>query len=360
MQAFTGLFGDPGETPVRLGAQLCGILCALASMAHGFVTLSDRLSGRWTVVSWLELINGFLTLLGYLYWRLRTSAESVERTETSRWITGGLLLTLCVRFAAGWLLAEPSTLYIPLISGLLYLPLLLAAATLLALPRFIVVGTIAWMSLTPLTLSEFGASASDGISDWRIGPAIAAAYTVFYFFLVSTTMIIRQNRGLAQEATIDPLTGCLNRRGLSKMVEDIGTRNHSILLIDIDGFKQINDAHGHETGDQVLQTVAQLIRAAVRHSDQICRWGGDEFLVLMQNQESQHTRARGESIRRRIERETWRHLQIPDLRITVSIGVSSDARDLKSGAREADRALYRAKHAGRNRTMLADSDAPPG
>lgn len=163
-----------------------------------------------------------------------------------------------------------------------------------------------------------------------------------------------------QPALRDRLTGLFNRHCLEDEYERM-TRNHiiiSMLILDIDYFRSLNDRFGHETGDQVLRATATFITDAVREDDACFRYGGEEFLVLLPGTNSAGARRFAERLRDTISRKT---LEIFSLPITASLGISECPRHsykLDDLVRMADQALYQAKHGGRNRTVVFESDLP--
>jgi len=162
----------------------------------------------------------------------------------------------------------------------------------------------------------------------------------------------------------DPLTGINNRRYVERrLLEEIGrTRRHgyglSCMYIDIDHFKQINDRVGHQGGDEVLRSVAECIKAELRLSDALGRFGGEEFVVLLIDAEPADAAGVAERIRQGIAEQPLTLSSGTRLGVTVSIGIASLRPDqhgetVEATARDfvarADRALYRAKENGRNR-----------
>ncbi len=126
----------------------------------------------------------------------------------------------------------------------------------------------------------------------------------------------------------------------------------SVLMVDIDNFKSINDTHGHEVGDRVLIEVARRLRESVRDSDFIARWGGEEFVVLLRDCPLADAVARAEKIRRRIAEAPCADAGT----VTISVGVAelTADEDLDHWLVRADRALYQAKRSGRNAVVAGE------
>ena len=156
----------------------------------------------------------------------------------------------------------------------------------------------------------------------------------------------------------DGLTGAMNRASFTnhahREIAQQRTSNStvSLLFIDADHFKRINDTYGHETGDQVLKRIIRLTRSCLRSDDTVARWGGEEFVVLLPATELNGTLLIAEKIRHRIEAEHFDKMAA-DLHVTVSIGCveMSGNEGLDELVARADRALYEAKHRGRNQTV---------
>lgn len=166
---------------------------------------------------------------------------------------------------------------------------------------------------------------------------------------------------LQEQATRDPLTGLYNRRFFSETLlrETARARReeqpYSLVILDADHFKAVNDTHGHEVGDGVLVALAGLLRAQTREGDLVCRIGGEEFVALLPGAAAGDALARAEAWRAAL---AGRPLlpERPDLAVTISGGVASfpaDGADGDEVLRAADQALYEAKAAGRNRVVPA-------
>lgn len=161
------------------------------------------------------------------------------------------------------------------------------------------------------------------------------------------------------ESGSDPLTNVLNRRFLPSVIGReilIATREHSIfsvLLLDIDHFKAINDSHGHAGGDQVLRQFAEVVHQSCRSSDFVFRYGGEEFLVVLVDTAREAALAAAEKLGAEIRRHAFAIPEAGSLRITASIGVATfDGHpDYAYLIDRADKALYQAKQAGRDRSV---------
>lgn len=167
-------------------------------------------------------------------------------------------------------------------------------------------------------------------------------------------------RRLEQSATTDPLTGLLNRRGMDALLRAENARSvrhrgsYAVLMADLDHFKRVNDTHGHDVGDQVLQELGTRLRGSVRTEDQVARWGGEEFLVLLPGADEATAWRVAEKIRRRIGDAPFA-TSVGALPVSISLGASvgQGQANFDPVVRLADQALYQAKGAGRNRTVLA-------
>ena len=134
---------------------------------------------------------------------------------------------------------------------------------------------------------------------------------------------------------------------------------YSVVMVDLDRFKRINDGFSHAVGDAVLSQVAVLLRACCRSSDGVFRMGGEELVVIMPRCTLSRALAQGERMRAAIERHAWSTLG-PGLAVTASFGVAeaAEGESFECALARADRAMYHAKHAGRNRVISLPAASP--
>jgi diguanylate cyclase (GGDEF)-like protein len=193
-----------------------------------------------------------------------------------------------------------------------------------------------------------------------LAPVILVAYI--------TTMLSADIRyavdKIKRVSDTDDLTGLYNMRAftavLSRYFKQSLRYSHplSIVMIDCDNLKQVNDTHGHESGNRLLQHVARGVRSELRGSDVLARYGGDEFVALLPETGSSGAREMGERIRRAIEMSKL-DVHGTDVVTNVSIGVASypeDGGSVEAIMEKADKAMYRAKQRGRNRVMMSSED----
>jgi diguanylate cyclase (GGDEF)-like protein/PAS domain S-box-containing protein len=191
--------------------------------------------------------------------------------------------------------------------------------------------------------------------------------TIFNAFLHEITARKEREVTLERQALQDPLTGLPNRRALMEDLPTVLARTRArgdslaLLFIDLDGFKQVNDTFGHEAGDQLLETVAQRLKAAVRATDVVYRLAGDEFTVLLRHvQNLGHARVAAEKVLQTLNRPL--ELAADLLHVQASIGVCLFNQGLDCSAadllKQADAAMYTAKRSGRNRIHVLDPTPP--
>jgi diguanylate cyclase (GGDEF)-like protein len=169
---------------------------------------------------------------------------------------------------------------------------------------------------------------------------------------------------LRSQAIRDPLTGLFNRRYLEESFDrelHRSARNQtalSVILMDLDHFKRFNDTFGHEAGDLLLREIGSLLKSSVRGGDIPCRFGGEEFLLVMPEATGETAQQRAEQLREKIKQLALEYQGQPLGRVTMSLGIAvypSHGHAATDIVRAADRALYRAKAEGRDRVVVADS-----
>ena len=157
-------------------------------------------------------------------------------------------------------------------------------------------------------------------------------------------LLKKQNEYLKQISYTDSLTHLGNRRALEKIDE-----YDSVIMGDIDYFKKINDKYGHQTGDIVLIEISNVLRNFVRESDLVCRWGGEEFVILLKNCNDKDAYFKAVQLKEEIA-------SLGDkfgFKITMSFGISNiENKSLKTAIDEADQAMYKSKEDGRNRVTV--------
>ncbi len=168
--------------------------------------------------------------------------------------------------------------------------------------------------------------------------------------------LIQANKKLAGLATTDPVTNLVNRRIILSRIEqektrmERGSKPFTLIMVDVDNFKQINDEYGHSGGDYVLVNLAEAISLTLRKQDEVARWGGDEFLIMLPETDVEGGVIVAEKIREKITESPfiYRELEIP-VTITLGVGACEPGSGVGSCIRKADQALYAGKLAGKNR-----------
>lgn len=208
----------------------------------------------------------------------------------------------------------------------------------------------------------------------RRNGAFTAADAELVAYLSGQATVSLENVGrheeAEREALTDPLTGLANRRRFDDLLAGVVARARpegqpvSLLALDLDHFKQVNDQYGHQAGDAVLRGVAWVLRECVRGIDTPARLGGEEFAVILPGTDPEGAWILAERLRAAIEElRTAVGSDGEEIRVTVSIGTSTLSGTTVEAARLAllaDEALYRAKRTGRNKTVTADVEAKPG
>lgn len=228
-------------------------------------------------------------------------------------------------------------------------PAMIAVFYLVEPGRAVIMTTLSLLAVFPALFLE--------IDSLTFIAVIITLITTNVFAYVFAARTQEQRAQLMLMATKDPLTGVGNRRAMESELDQViyaHRRHHtasSLLIMDLDHFKSINDTYGHGVGDRVLIRFAELIQSRIRITDNLYRFGGEEFVILLEGQGLQASAELAEQLRRSIEQEGFQL----EKQLTMSVGVaeyvSGENRD--SWLRRADNALFEAKQSGRNRVCLA-------
>jgi two-component system, cell cycle response regulator len=175
-----------------------------------------------------------------------------------------------------------------------------------------------------------------------------------------------KNRELEQLSISDGLTGLYNHRHLHEILAEEYERSRrteepmSVVMFDLDRFKDVNDTHGHQAGDQVLQELAAILRECAREIDKLGRYGGEEFMVILPDSDAEAGAVFAERVRQLVEGQRFEIQADEPLHMTVSAGVASypdqGADNPRRLVHQADLALYSAKHSGRNQVVRFSPD----
>lgn len=189
----------------------------------------------------------------------------------------------------------------------------------------------------------------------NIAIAFAAIGIISYYFRLASMTLEHELERLAH---IDSLTGLYNRHRMQKLLEvqtAMFSRNRAIftlVFVDIDNFKKLNDTYGHFYGDHVLSEAASFMKQNLRVGDVIARWGGEEFLIMLPDTNINGARIMAEKIRKAIADKPF-HLADEKVSVTMTFGLAQHALEnsIEDSLKQADKALYGGKEAGRNRVM---------
>ncbi|MZR63958.1 GGDEF domain-containing protein [Alcanivorax sp. DP30] len=212
----------------------------------------------------------------------------------------------------------------------------------------------------------------------RVYSPVAQFWYDFMALLAATLIVIKDSFTVAaltdswrhreaqtlHQASTDPLTGVANRRHATEALEqafrhsEITGRPLSVVVLDLDHFKEINDRYGHQMGDLALQLVARCLQDTLRDNDLVGRYGGEEFLLILPGSDAQNASLVAERCAKALRDITLPRINnLPEIRLTASFGVCSEVARGCASARtmveKADAAMYQAKHAGRDRVTLA-------
>lgn len=290
------------------------------------------INGEWlaAIVDTI-IVTGFLGLGYYVYRTRRIRRASIA------------IVCLCIAGALSMIhIKGPQLVY------WIY-PALMAVFYLLRPPLAVPIALVTVAALVPILKNHIDSLTVAVI----VMTILVMSAFAFAFSLISN----RQRQQLEQLATQDPLTGAGNRRHMDSKLDDVVNGHKrtestaSIVLLDLDHFKKVNDVHGHAVGDQILKRITEIVNSRIRITDSLYRIGGEEFVIVLEGQDIQRAGHVGEELRSIVETSQL----VPDQTVTISLGVAELNSDESPDEwlRRADEALYRAKRAGRNAIDLA-------
>ncbi len=320
------------------------IIRMVGTGAVGLALLSaEPWFGWWTFVLLALAVLNFVNV----ELRMRTSAKP-ERVSACAIVITMLLIAAGVVLSGG-----PSSPALPW----LVLPAAMAAA------RFRAQVVIAALALTMIVIIGSTLAVDPAAT---IAKPVPVVVTLALLAAVVSIVLALQSAELhhRDEAILDPLTGLLNRHALAPRFAELSVQARvnsqpvCLMLCDVDNFKAVNDAHGHDQGDAVLRDVAYALRTQLRSFELVYRLGGEEFLVVLPGASLEKGVEVAERLRGAVEQT-----RPAGIRVTISLGVSAASGQRVSYDelfKAADTALYEAKRAGRNRAVAAPALAPAG
>ena len=219
----------------------------------------------------------------------------------------------------------------------------------------IILSTMGKMPYAPLFSYELNSSILSENPFW-IYSMLYLYIPIFFMSILLFEILLTQWRNREKQIQImsqlDPLTGIFNRRYISQSLGKIHQQNgdYSLVVLDLDFFKNINDSYGHDVGDRVLRDVAQVLSLNLRGNDLVGRFGGEEFVLLLCDKQQTHAMEIAERCREKIEQLNVEYAENKTIKITASFGVATWKPGLTREVvlRQADEALYLAKKKGRN------------
>ena len=274
----------------------------------------------------------------------------------SQWVLSIVLpIVLIAVILAADVIEGPKTAYVGVLSAI---PLLSAV---FGTPRFTAfISVVTWSSAY-----TFGRLASDGNARSQTVRLVVIAIFSVIAVLAAVVRTRReaqltlamtqaaQAEVMHQQATSDPLTGLLNRRGVVEKLEYHDVPKSTVAVIDVDRFKMINDRYGHIVGDEVIQAISARISGGISRNDVVGRWGGDEFVVVLELSIDKGT-AVIERVFNQVSAEPL-STTVGEIPVGISVGISEwiDGEPLDKVLARADAALYSAKDSGRNQFVVA-------
>jgi diguanylate cyclase (GGDEF)-like protein len=328
---------------VAFGLQARGVFWAMTAGALALFALGFRLRKRHPDAAWYQYVTTlyYALTMSYCSWLVGTQS----------FMTGVVMLGAPV---AGFILLERAPVLLAFLTALsCSMALSLASAT----------GALPY---APLVIPPAGESSA---LFWAVSSYFLSLIPIVVLVVLADRALSswrQREAGIHAISRTDALTGIHNRRSILELLdkEIARTRRHgpplSVVILDLDHFKSVNDTWGHPTGDHVLQTTAEVLQKTIRQCDAVGRYGGEEFLILLPDTTLEGARVLADRCRQRLaeERVTAENGEL--FHVTGSFGLACNEQCFELGAavliKAADEALYRAKHAGRNRVEVV---APP-
>jgi len=308
------------------------ILSAAAALGVLPFAIRRFMNGEWVAaIVDAILIVGFLALGAYVFKTRKVRLASVTLSVLA---VGGVLATVY--------LSGPQQVFwaFPALVGVFYLIRLREAIACALITLFALI--------PPMLAADRPLEATTALITIVITSVLAVAFSM---------ITNRQRTQLLQLATKDPLTGAGNRRALDSKLRDVVNAFQrtgvpaSLLMLDLDHFKTVNDLLGHAAGDRILKNITKIINLRIRVTDSLYRIGGEEFVVVLEGADVEHATHLAEQLRTLVDANEL----VPEHTVTISLGVA-EIRDRESPydwLHRADEAMYRAKDAGRNSTSVS-------
>lgn len=343
LQRIQMLFQQAGFTYVGISVSSAVVVYTILPVLHWQITLA------WLMFSLLAIPIRIFLYTGFNA-ELKSGHLSIERAKIweQRWVIVASLPAIAFA-SSGYLPYSGQHLIIFLFIGLVLVSMI-AGSVVSSTTSIKTVMVFINFSLIPFIVRCF---METGEYYWALG------FLFLVFYIVFISLARRMNHTVLEAiklqierqemANKDSLTGLWNRRKLFDVLEKMTDKPYSILLIDVDHFKQFNDDKGHSKGDEKLNEISLSIVRSVNKKDLVVRYGGEEFLVLLTETSAQHAKKVAHNIRERV---------IIDSASTVSIGIADTEleKDFDKLIDFADKAMYQAKSDGRNCVRIATKD----
>jgi diguanylate cyclase (GGDEF)-like protein len=352
--------------PISRSLHVFGVTKALIAAGFALIALRSELSPLWSVVAGNTLaMGGFAGNLAALW--------ILQRKPVRYWFPVSVVLATLI--GSWWFsFVTPDLRGLRICTSLVTLFVIATTADEL-LRRYkgggrahVLGGLLAATTVFLMLLRIYSALTAEFqpghhlASDWMERMFFCAAYIIATMSALNFTLISNDvfNAELRQAAASDPLTGLPNRRRLMERGAEEAKRALryrrplTVLVLDLDHFKLINDEYGHAVGDDALKATAQCCRDALRDVDMFARLGGEEFVAVLTETGLEDAAAAAERLR--VAVSELRLPQVPSLRLTVSIGVAAlrDSDLFEAAVAHADAAMYQAKKAGRNQVRISE------